>query len=45
MTSKKKSPEAEFDIDEPKIEDTSDGDICSCSAEKGRDIYCKLHGG
>jgi|21_taG_2_1085346.scaffolds.fasta_scaffold259297_1 hypothetical protein len=47
MTSKKKAPEAEFDISET-IDDTpvtSDGDICSCSSEKGRDIYCTLHGG
>ena len=44
MTSKKSKPvEPEFDIDSTPV--TSDGDICSCSSEKGRDIYCTLHGG
>ena len=45
MTIKKKSTEAEFDIDEPKIEDTSDGNICICSTKNGRDVACVLHGG
>lgn len=45
MTSKKYKPEEpEFDITDD-TPTTSDGDICSCSAEKGRDIYCTLHGG
>ena len=46
MTSKKKTPEAEFDISET-IDDapvTSDGD-CPCIAKGERDIACQIHGG
>lgn len=42
MTSKKKEPTPEFDIETPI---TSDGDLCICSTEKGRNRYCTLHGG
>jgi hypothetical protein len=43
MTSKKKEPEPEFDIEETPT--TSDGNLCTCTEEKGRNIYCTLHGG
>ena len=27
------------------IKTSPSGSACTCSADKGRDIYCKLHGG
>jgi hypothetical protein len=43
MTSKKKEPAPEFDVED--IPTTSDGNLCICSTEKGRNRYCTLHGG